>query len=243
MSRNFLKIIEDFLANRYQRVALNGQVSRWAAVNAWVPQGLIIGSLLFLIFINDLSTGLWSNPRLFADDTSLFCVVRDMTLSANVLNNNLLKINNWTYQWKMSFNPDPSKQAQEVIFSRKIKKPSHPDLIFNNKQVTHTPYQKHFGMFLGDKLNFGENLNYIADKVNKSTALLRKLQKLLPRRSLVTIYKSFISPHIDYGDQAYNKSFYEILEIFQYNALLAIAGTIRGTSKEKPYQELDFESL
>ena len=74
-------------------------------------------------------TGLSSNSMLFADDTSLFSVARDMTSSANILNNDLLKINNWAYQWKMSFNPDPSKQVQEVIFSRKIKKPSHPVLI------------------------------------------------------------------------------------------------------------------
>ena len=113
------------LANRYQRVVLNGQVSKWAAVNAGVPQGSILGPLLFLIYINDLLTGLSSNSRLFADDTSLFLVVRDMTSSANILNNDLSKINNWACPWKISFNADPSKQAQEVIFSRKIKKPSH----------------------------------------------------------------------------------------------------------------------
>ena len=114
----------------------------------------------------DLLTGLSSNSRLFADDTSLFSVVRDMTSSANILNNDLLKINNWAYQWKMSFNSDPSKQAQEVIFSHKIKKPSHPDLIFNNKKVIQTPCQKHLGIFLDDKLNFGEHLKHIANKVN-----------------------------------------------------------------------------
>ena len=76
-----------------------------------------------------------------------------MTSSAIILNNDLLKINNWAYQWEMSFNPDSSKQAQEVIFSRKIKKPSHPDLIINNNKVIQTPYQKHLGMFLDDKLN------------------------------------------------------------------------------------------
>ena len=73
-------------------------------------------------------------------------------------------------------------------------------------------------MFLDDKLNFGEHLKYIANKVNKSIGLLRKLQNLLPRRSLVTIYKSFIRPYIDYGDvifdQVYKKSFYEKLENF-----------------------------
>ena len=140
-----------------------------------------------------------------------------MTSSANILNNDLLKINSWTYQWKMSFNPDPSKQAQEVILSRKIKKPSHPDLIFNNNKVIQTPYQKHLDMFLDDKLNFGEHLKYIANKVNKSIELLRKLQNLLPRRSLVTIYKSFIIPHIDYGDvifvQANNKSFHRTFSV------------------------------
>ena len=77
--------------------------------------------------------------------------------------------------------------------------------------------------------------------------LLRHLQNLLPRRSVVTIYKSFIRPHIDYGgvifDQAYNKSFHEKLENVKYNASLAITGAIKGTSKEKLYQELGFESL
>ena len=121
ISGNLLKLMEDFLANRYQSVVLNGQVPKWAAVHAGVPQGSILGPLLFLIYINDLWTGLSSNYRLFADDTSLFLVFRDMASSANILNNDLLKINNWAYQWKMSFNPDPSKQAQEVIFLVKLR--------------------------------------------------------------------------------------------------------------------------
>ena len=153
------------------------------------------------------------------------------------MHNDLLKINNWAYQWKMSFNPDPSKQAQEVIFSRKIKKPSHPVLIFSNNQVIQTPNEKHLGLFFHEELDFGEHLRYIANKVNKPIGLLRKLQKCLPRRSLVTIYKFFIIPHLDYGDvifdQVYNKSFHETLESLQYNASLAITGAIRGTSKEK----------
>ena len=94
-----------------------------------------------------------------------------MTSSANILNNDLLKINNWAYQWKMSFNPDPSKQAQEVFFSRKVKKPSHPNLIFNNNKVIQTSYQKLLGMLLDDKLNFVEHLRYITNKVKKSIGI------------------------------------------------------------------------
>ena len=104
-----------------------------------------------------------------------FWIVRGTNLSANGLDNDLLKISNWEYQWKMSFNPDASKQAQEVIFSGKIKKPSHPVLIFNTNQVTQTSYQKHLGFFLDGKLNFGEHLRYIANKINTSIGLLRKL--------------------------------------------------------------------
>ena len=216
-------------------------------MNAGVPQGSILGRLLFLIYVNDLSTGLSSNRRLFADDTSLFLVVHDRNTSADEFNNDLLQIRSWAYQWKIGFNPDPSKEAQEVIFSRKIKKPNHPELIFNNIPVNQTSYQKHLGMFLDNKLNFGEHLKYITNKVNKSIGLLRKLQMILPRRSLVTIYKSFIRPHLDYGDiifdQAFNKSFHDNLESIQYNASLAITGAIRSTSKKKLYQELGFKSL
>ena len=120
ISKNLLKIIEDFLSNRSEGVVLNGQSSGWAAVNARVPQGSIHGPLLFLVYVNDLSTGLSSNPRFFADYTSLFSVAFDRNTSANELNNDLLKIRSWAYQWKMSFNPDTSKQSQEVIFSRKL---------------------------------------------------------------------------------------------------------------------------
>ena len=117
---------------------------------------------MFLIYINDSSNELSSNPRLFAGGTSQFLVIRDTSLSANTLNNDLLNSNNSAYQWKVSFNPDPPKEAQEVIFSRKIKKPSRPELIFSNNQVIKTQYQKHLGFFLDEKLNFVEHLRYIA---------------------------------------------------------------------------------
>ena len=94
----------------------------WANVHAGVPQGSILDPLLFLIYINDLSDNLTSNAKLFADDTSLFSVVHDVNTSAKELNDDLKKVNDWAFQWKMSFNPDPSKQHPEVIFSRKSKR-------------------------------------------------------------------------------------------------------------------------
>ena len=84
----------------------NGQVLRQVSlkVQFWVHY-------FFDIYINDLPDNLISNPKLFTDDTSLFSVTNDKHSSANKLNQHLNRINNWAFQWKMSFNPDPSKQA------------------------------------------------------------------------------------------------------------------------------------
>ena len=97
------------------------------------------------------------------------------------------------------------------------------------------------------KLDFQEHLKDKLNKMSKTIGLLRKLQKILTRPPLLTIYKSFIRPHLDYGDiiydKAYNSSFHQNLEEIHYNSALAITGAIRGTSKEKLYQELGLESL
>ena len=102
-------------------------------------------------------------------------------------------------------------------------------------------------MVLDTKLDFNVHIKNVQSKINKTKELLRKLQNILPRQSLITIYKTFIKPHLDYGDiiydRAYNSSFHQNIESIQYNAALAITGAIRGTSKEKIYQELGFESL
>ena len=86
---------------------------------AGVPQGAILGPLLFLIYINDLPDNLNSLVKLFADDTSLFSTVHDPTLSAKILNDTLSRISEWAHRCKILFNPDITKQAQEVTFSRK----------------------------------------------------------------------------------------------------------------------------
>ena len=117
---DLLDTLTNFLKERKQRVVLNGQYSTWTNVEAGVPQGSILGPLLFLVYINDLPENLVSNPKLFADDASLFSVIRNKQLSAQNLNEDLNKINHCAFQWKMSFNPDPSKQAQKVIFSCKL---------------------------------------------------------------------------------------------------------------------------
>ena len=102
ISGNFLKLLTDFLKNRKQRVTLKEQTSSWTEVNEGVPQGSILGQLLFLIYINDLPDGLPSNVKLFADGTSLFSVVYDIHSSVVDLNKDLKTIIERAFQWKMS---------------------------------------------------------------------------------------------------------------------------------------------
>ena len=138
-------------------------------------------------------------------------------------------------------------QAQEVIFSRKIKKLLHPTLLFNNIPLNNSLFQKHLGLTLDIKLNFLEYIKSITKRISKTMGLLHKFQHILPRSTLLTINKTSIRSRLDYADiiydQAYNSAFHDKLESVQYNACLAIIGAIRGTSTEKIYQELGLESL
>ena len=155
-----------------------------------------------MICVNDLPNGPKSECKLFADDTSLFSVAHDLNTSTSDIKNDLKLISDWTFQWKMSFNPDPSKQVQE-IFSRKKMKSSHPSVRFNDIPVNSTSVHKHLGMLLYDKLSYEHHLKLVLNKIKKTIGLLRKFQQILPRQSLITIYKLFIRPHLDYANIVY----------------------------------------
>ena len=176
ISGELCNLLESYLSGRFQRVLLNGQSSSWKPVLAGVPQGSILGPLLFLVYISDLPNGLKSNAKLFADDTSLFTIVKDRNVSANILNNDLQLISQWAYKWKMLFNPDPKKPAQEVLFSRKNQIQNQPTISLNNVEVERTTYQKHLGVILNEKLNFKEHVDSTISKVNKGISLIKKLE-------------------------------------------------------------------
>ena len=138
----------------------------------------------------------------------------------------------------MSFNPDPTKQAHEIIFSRKTSNKNHPVLMYNNNMLILLLFTR-----IWVKLSFGNHLK----SVSRTICSLRKFQGILPRTSLITICKSFARPHLGYGniiyDQTFNESFHERIESIQYNAAIATTRAIRGTSSEKLYQEFGLESL
>ena len=133
------------------------------------------------------------------------------------------------------------------MFSRKKNPQNHPLISLNNIQVERAPYQKHLGIILDEKLNFKHHIDNVISKVNKGIAVIKKLRYSLPRKSLITIYKAFLRPLLDYGDIIYdqpeNECFCEKIESVQYKAALAITGAIQGSSRERLYEELGLESL
>ena len=122
ISGEFYNLLENYVSGRFQKVVLNGQTSSWRPVLADVPQESIMGPLLFLIYTNVLPNELKSNVKLFADDTkSLFTIVKDKNEKTNIINNDLLQISKWAYNWKIFFDPDSNKPTQEALFSRQNK--------------------------------------------------------------------------------------------------------------------------
>ena len=113
--------------------------------------------------------------------------------------------------------------------------------------MTWSSSQKHLGIHLDEKLNFIHHIKEKISKANIGIGVIKKLNNTLPRKTLLTIYKSFVRPHLDYGDIIYdqpnNENFCNKLETVQYNATLAITVSIQGTSKVKLYTKLGLESL
>ena len=121
--------------------------------------------------------------------------------SASKVNDDLEKISYWAYQWKMQFNPGPSKQANEVILCRKTSSNnlSHLPIKFNKIGISECPHQKHFRIIIDSKLNFIAHIDQKIKKCNRMVGLIRRLLVTLPRNALLTIYKAFVRPHLDYS--------------------------------------------
>ena len=142
----------------------------------------------------------------------------------------------------MSFNPDISKQAQEVIFSRKLKKNPHPPLMFNSNLVNKASSQRHLGIILDESLSFEEHSKIISVKTNKALYLLCKLQNLLPRAVLITLYKSFIRPYLDYGDIIYEQAFNSSFQCFYQRLCLYISVSLPISHNQTSKRNSDHSS-
>ena len=115
----------------------------------------------------------------------------------------------------MTFNPDITKQAIEVIFSCKTNKPNHPDLTFNNIPIARESSTKHLGVYLDTRLNFSRHIKEKIPKAMKGVTLLKILSKYVDRNVLSLSYKMHVLPHLDYGDVIYHNSRTDLMDLIE----------------------------
>ena len=250
-----LNILSSFLEDRQQRVTMDGVCSDWADIKAGVPQGSILGPIIFLVYINDLIEVVSSDIRIFADDTFIFRIV-DQNCTQN-LSNDLKKITEWAFQWKMLFNPDITKQAVEVVFSNKRKKSFVYPLTFNGIDVKKVEETIHLGLILDSKLNFEHHLQDKLAKARSGLGLMKQLKKWVSHKVSENIYKLYVRPNLDYADIIYHKEeeketifnhdisnpLMNRVESIQYEAARIVSGAWKGTNRDKLYKNLGWEYL
>ena len=183
--------------------------------------------------------------------------MQDPNISANELTHDLKLISLWAYQWKMSFNPHPTKQAVQILFSRKTRTSSRPKIYFNDTEVKSVHEHKHLGVTLDAKLTFASHIDEKLKKARQGLGLIRTLSRYLSMKTLEQIYKMYIRPHLDFCDVIYHvpcitnpfdssinlNYLINTSERIQYHCALAITGAWKGSSLIKIYEELGWESL
>ena len=228
---------ENYLTDRIQRVTIPGGNSEWVKINAGVPQGSILGPLLFLLYINDIVHEINSSIRLFADDTSIYIIVDFPVAAAQILNIDLERIANWAAKWLVNFN---ANKNESMLISRKILQINHPILHFNNVPIVEVQAHKHLGIYLSEKCDWQVHLDYIESKAWSRINLLRSQKFDLDRRSLQTMYFSFIRPVLEYADVVWNNCTdqqSEDLEKIQLEAGRIVSGTTKLVHQLKIYMQ------
>ncbi len=219
ISGPLLSWLENYLSDRHQRVVIEGQTSDWLRTEAGVPQGSILGPLLFIIFINDIIKEIQTNIRLFADDTSLFHSIVDSHITQTLLNRDLQKISEWAAQWLMIFNV---LKNETMTLSLKKNPPQQPPLFFGE-----TP------------------LKEVTEHTQRNN-ILRKLKFRLPKKALENLYKSLVRPILEYGDTVFDDNsvlLSQRLEAIQLDAARTCTGAFLSTNSISLLDELGWNSL
>ena len=224
---NLLNWTSHYLYNRRQKVILQTAESNIEHISAGVPQGSVLGPLLFLLYVNDISDNLLSLTRLFADDSSLTSL-QDME---GIMNHDLQLITNWSKRWLVKFNPN---KTEALFFStRPIQ--TRPALIFEGTSINYVQHHKHLGITLSENCTWNEHINNILSSAWKIVGIMRKLKFCLSRHALNQMYLSYVRPLLEYSSVVWDGCSYQSsysLDLLQNEAARIVTGLTRSTSLE-----------
>ena len=237
-----LNWITDYLSSRKQQVQVNSATSEVSLISAGVPQGSVLGPLLFLVYVNDISENLLSLTRLFADDSSLFFSATSLEDIQGIINHDLTVILSWAVTWLVDFNPN---KTEAMLFS--LRPVTHfPSLTFNNTSIEFVDSHKHLGVTLSDNGQWHTHIESILASAYKILGIMRKLKYTFSRTALNQIYISYIRPVLEYSAIVWDGCTIQdklALEKLQNEAARIVTGLTRSTSLDNLYRECGWVSL
>ena len=192
---NLLAWISNYLSSRKQRVQINSSTSSLLSVNAGVPQGSVLGPLLFLVYVNDIADNLLSLVRLFADDSSLFFSAANLRDIEGIINHDLGLISVWAKKWLVDFNP--IKTVAMLFTLRPLD--FLPILNFNDSIINFVESHKHLGITLTFNGQWHTHIETILCSAYKVLGIMRKLKYRFTRQALNQMYVSYVRPLLEYS--------------------------------------------
>ena len=230
--------IKSWLTNRKQRVIINNHASSWADVTSGVPQGSVLGPILFLIFINDIDCGITSYISKFADDTKLMTPSNSIT-NCDILQTDLNKMAIWARNWLMEYNVDKCK----VLHIGK----NNPQFEYslNDTKIVTSTNETDLGVIMTSDLKSEAHISKVTKMGNKLVGLIGRSFEVKSRDVIIRLYKTLVRPHLEYCVQVWSPHFVkdiDKLERIQRRVTRLIPG-IRHLIYEERLKELNLHSL
>lgn len=236
------KWFESYINNRQQYVQLCNTDSSIMEVSCGVPQGSILGPILFLLYINDLPSSSKLLPIIFADDTNVFYSSKSLNDCVQFINSEMKGLAQWIRANRLSLNLD---KTQSITFSRSRQRTATP-VVIDNIPVKEVTSIKFLGVFIDNKLNWNMHIYYLKGKIAKSVGILACARKNLNDRTLITLYYAFIYPYITYCVDVWghcSQHLFQSLFKLQKRAVRLITNSSRRSHTGPLFQSLELLNL